>query len=55
MELILCAIQHTFLHELAGHLSISHLLRAALPFQEAALIRNEKGRLCNGGEFVLLL
>lgn len=55
MEPVLCVIKHTFLHQFAGHLSISHLLRAALPFQEAAFLRDEKSRLWHGGEFVLLL
>lgn len=55
MEPVLCVIKHTFLHQFAGHLSISHLLRAALSFQEAAFLRDEKSRLWHGGEFVLLL
>lgn len=55
MEPVLCVIKLTFLHQFAGHLSILHLLRAALPFQEAAFLRDEKSRLWYGGEFLLLL
>lgn len=55
MDPVLCVIKHTFLHQFAGHLRISHLLWAALPFQEAAFLRDEKSRLWHGGEFVLLL
>lgn len=49
------SVPHTFLQELAGHFCIPCLLQAALPFQEATLLRHKEGRLWHGGGLVLLL
>lgn len=48
------SVPHTFLQELAGHFCIPCLLQAALPFQEATLLRHKEGRLWHGGGLVLL-